>query len=119
MAQLGLSDSVRLRAAFCFSTDIYMRCLTTRVVPAQNIHSSAVLRETLSLMAPLFGMIGQWFAALPPGQRHLLAGIEVGWEAGIGANAYYYPKGNQYEEKYPKNSSHDPTSGLNASKGMT
>ena len=48
----------------------------------------------------------------------LLAGVKIGWEAGIGYNAYYYPHGNAIYQQYPTTSSHDPTNGLNETAGI-
>ncbi len=45
--------------------------------------------------------------------------MKLGWEAGIGYNAFYYPDGNSYLERWPKDPSHDPTYGLKLGEGLS
>lgn len=86
-----------------------------RVIPAQNIHSPAVLEATRQAFAVVIPIIARWYNALPPADRWLFAGIKVGWEACIGWNAFYYPDGNAIYEAHPHNESFDPVTGLNKS----
>ena len=79
-----------------------------RVIPQQNIHSAAVLASTRTALRRLVTPIVSWYRTLDPADRWLLAGVKVGWEASIGWNAYYWPKGNSYLARYPHDPSHDP-----------
>lgn len=89
-----------------------------RVRPAPNIASPVVLREHVTRLRPLAEAVSEWYQGLPPEERYLLGGVKVGWEAGIGYNAFHYPNGNQYIEKWPNDPSHDPKTGLDLKKGL-
>ncbi|MBL7646752.1 MAG: hypothetical protein JNK74_11235 [Candidatus Hydrogenedentes bacterium] len=90
-----------------------------RVAPAQNIMSPKVLNATLEPMKTLLGIVEEWRRALPPARAHLFGGVKLGWEASIGYNAFYYPDGNQFAEKWPAEETHDPVYGLDATKGLS
>eukprot|EP00048_Salpingoeca_helianthica_P020833 m.8780 g.8780 ORF g.8780 m.8780 type:complete len:418 (-) comp5287_c0_seq2:28-1281(-) len=85
-----------------------------RVAPGQNIHSPAVRAATTAGALPLFSTIAAWSR-----REELLAGVVVGWETGIGVNAYYYPDGNSFEERYPDDASHDPNHPFRPEDGIT
>lgn len=90
-----------------------------RVAPAQNLASRRVMEEHLKPLRVLAPIIANWARSLPPSQRWLFAGLKLGSEAGIGYNAYHYPDGNSYLERWPGDSSHDPTNSLVMSKGLS
>ena len=50
--------------------------------------------------------------------QELLVSVKLGEEVDIGANFYYYPNGNEIVKQYPKDTSHDPKSGPDWSKGI-
>ena len=56
-------------------------------------HHAVPDKQQLRTVIPV---IVRWYDALPAGDKYLLAGIKVGWEASIGWNAYYYPGGNAF-----------------------
>ncbi|HIJ66266.1 MAG TPA: hypothetical protein HPP77_09990 [Candidatus Hydrogenedentes bacterium] len=89
-----------------------------RVAPAPNIASPEVAQEHLKALRPLAAIVAEWARALPAERAWLFGGIKVGWEAGIGYNAFYYPDGNRYLEQWPADPSHDPQTGLQADKGF-
>lgn len=88
-----------------------------RVAPSQNIHSKRVWDALTPRLNAVARRIARWQAALPA-DSVLFAGAKMGWESGIGYNAYYYPTGNSYQSRWPHNSSHDPKYSLNSSKGL-
>lgn len=90
-----------------------------RVAPAQNIMSPRVLEATLGPTRALLAIVEVWRAGLPPERAYLFGGVKLGWEAGIGYNAFYYPDGNRYAEQWPDEEGHDPVFGLDASKGLS
>jgi hypothetical protein len=77
-----------------------------RVSPQQNFHSPPVMAAYKQQLRTVIPVIVRWYDALPAGDKYLLAGIKVGWEASIGWNAYYYPGGNAFASA--KNHSSDP-----------
>lgn len=81
-----------------------------RVAPQPNLMSPVyrkACREKIRMLVPI---IMGWYRALPATQKDLFVGIKVGHESSIGANAWYYPNGNNL---LGKPSSEDPTTGLN------
>eukprot|EP00948_MAST-09A_sp_MAST-9A-sp1_P004282 g4282.t1 len=86
-----------------------------RVSPMMNLHSPALLNLTKNRLRIVGQMINDWAEKLTPKKKHLFGGIKVGWESGIGMNAFYYPNGNKIATKWPHDSSHDPTYGLHCS----
>ncbi len=90
-----------------------------RVAPAPNLASSKVVAAHLEGLRALAPIIVAWQRQLPPARRWLFGGVKLGWEAGIGYNAYHYPDGNRYYEQWPHDSSHDPTHSLAATKGLS
>ena len=90
-----------------------------RVAPAPNLASPRVLAAHLEALRALVPIIVQWERHLPASRRWLFGGVKLGWEAGIGYNAYYYPDGNRCYEQWPQDSSHDPTTSLNAAAGLS
>jgi hypothetical protein len=89
-----------------------------RVRPAPNLASPKFLEANTSALEVLVFQIVAWYQALPPEKKHLFAGLKVGWEAGIGYNAYYYPDGNAFLERWPDNDANDPPNGLDAKAGL-
>ncbi len=62
-----------------------------RVEPQPNIASAAVIKANTDALGELVPIIYDWYTQLPEEKKHLLAGVKVGWETGIGA-ATFYPK---------------------------
>lgn len=86
-----------------------------RVLPQPNLASPAFLAaqdEALELLIPI---IVEWYKKLPASKKYLLGGVVLGWEVSPYVQAYYYPDGNSYFEKYPDTSNHDPQSGISYS----
>ena len=107
-----------------------------RISPQQNFHSPAVMAAYKRQLRSVIPTVVKWYNALPDGRsqattvslvlrssqaillnhaqnlllvtgdKYLLAGIKVGWEASIGWNAYYYPGGNAFVSN--TNHSQDP-----------
>jgi hypothetical protein len=90
-----------------------------RVAPAPNLASPKVLGEQLAALRVLVPILQEWRNRLPESRRWLFGGLKLGWEAGIGDNAYYYPEGNRYLEQWPNDSSHDPNWRLDRAKGLS
>jgi len=90
-----------------------------RVAPAPNLASPTVVAAHLQGLRALLPIIAEWQRHLPPERKWLFGGVKLGWEAGIGYNAYYYPDGNHYYEQWPHDSSHDPTISLVPAKGLS
>jgi len=85
-----------------------------RVSPAPNLMAPVfrnALHRSYDVIVP---KVVSWWQDLPHNKKNLFVGFKVGWESGIGINAWYYPNGNYYKETYPNDPSHDPTSGINA-----
>jgi hypothetical protein len=81
-----------------------------RVLPPPNLLSPRYRQACHEQMSILIPIILDWHKALGKSQKHLLIGINVGWESSIGINAYYYPNGNDLLNK-PE--SLDPRGGIN------
>ncbi|HRZ35031.1 MAG TPA: sulfatase-like hydrolase/transferase [Candidatus Paceibacterota bacterium] len=82
-----------------------------RMLPPPNLMSPryrAACHEKMRLLVPI---ILDWWKALPADQRHLLAGVKVGWESSIGVNNFYYPNGNDLLDKP---ADEDPRHGIKA-----
>ena len=90
-----------------------------RVAPAPNIASPAVVAADLQGLHALVPIIVEWRRRLPAARKWLSGGVKLGWEAGIGYNAFYYPDGNRYYEQWPQDAAHDPTNGLMLAKGLS
>ncbi len=90
-----------------------------RVAPAPNIASPRVMAAHLEGLRALVPIIVEWQRHLPLGRKWLFGGVKLGWEASIGYNAYYYPNGNCYYERWPRDSSHDPTNSLVLTQGLS
>jgi hypothetical protein len=90
-----------------------------RVKPAQNISSPKLRDELRSRFAVIVPVIAHWYRQLPRDKRYLFGGLKVGWEAGIGYNAFYYPDGNSVLDHWPNDASHDPQSGLHLDQGLS
>jgi hypothetical protein len=90
-----------------------------RVAPAPNIASPTVVAAHLEGLRALVPIIVEWQRRLPPERQWLFGGVKLGWEAGIGYNACYYPDGNRYYEQWPHDPSHDPTTSLLLANGLS
>ena len=89
-----------------------------RVAPAQNLLSPRVLAETKAAMRPLLERVKVWEISLGESEKVLYGGLKIGWETGLGYNAFYYPRGNFYHETWPDDPSHDPTTGIDLERGL-
>ena len=74
-----------------------------RVAPPPNLMSPAFRQAGREGMDELMPIIMDWWKGLPANKKHLFVGINVGWEASIGLNAYYYPNGNDLIDQPPEN----------------
>ncbi|MBE7487629.1 MAG: hypothetical protein KJ050_14430 [Candidatus Omnitrophica bacterium] len=90
-----------------------------RVSPAPNLASPQFLEENRKTLSLLLPVIRDWSVSLPAEKQHLFAGLKVGWETSIGYNAYFYPDGNSFFERWPDFDTQDPHTGLAASKGLS
>lgn len=90
-----------------------------RLTPPPNFGSAEYILEKQKKLIPLLNIIVGWYNSLLPDQKYLLAGVVLDGELSIGINGYYYPNGNYYLENYPSDASHDPTYGLDFSKGSS
>jgi hypothetical protein len=90
-----------------------------RVAPAPNLASPAVRAAHLEALRALVPLIQEWRSRLPESRRWLFGGLKLGWEAGIGCNAYYYPDGNRYYEQWPHDASHDPHTNIANAPGLS
>lgn len=90
-----------------------------RVAPAQNIASPKVIEATHAPMRRVIPIVASWYTGLPEDKKRLCIGVKLGWEAGIGYNAYHYPGGNTFLERWPADASHDPRTGLDLQKGLS
>lgn len=88
-----------------------------RVAPAPNLASPRVVEEHLNGLRALVPVVVDWQRRLPPERRWLCGGVKLGWEAGIGYNAFHYVDGNRYLEQWPHDASHDPQQGLDKPNG--
>ena len=80
-----------------------------RILPPPNLFSPKYRKACHDKMALMLPIILNWWQSLPPDQKDLLIGINVGWESSIGVNAWYYPGGN---EMLGQPASKDPQTGL-------
>lgn len=76
--------------------------------PHPNFASPAFRAWSASTVGPLASRIAQWYTALDPSKRYLLAYVRCTQELWMGTNYYYYPNGNSLIPLDPKN---DPTDG--------
>ena len=83
-----------------------------RVLPPPNLASPRFRRASRTELLRLVGVLRDWARALPASEKYLFPGVEIGWEASLGVNAYYYPSGNALRELFPDDTSHDPRGGL-------
>ncbi|HEO71390.1 MAG TPA: hypothetical protein ENN80_09010 [Candidatus Hydrogenedentes bacterium] len=90
-----------------------------RVHPQPNLASPAVIAAHVEPLKALAPIVAAWYRGLPAERRYLLGGVKVGHEAGIGYNAFYYPDGNTYLERWPDDTSHDPRHGLDLKAGLS
>lgn len=76
--------------------------------PHPNLGSLPVLGAYVAAARPFLARVSAWYAALPPGQRYLLAGVKLSEEVNVGPNFYFYPGGNALVGRPPHE---DPTGG--------
>ncbi len=81
-----------------------------RILPPPNLFSPRYRKVCHKKMAMILPIIRDWWQSLPPDEKNLLVGINVGWESSIGVNAWYYPNGN---DLLSRPASEDPQTGLN------
>ena len=93
--------------------------INSAVAPAPNIASPRVVAAHLEGLRALAPIMAEWQRRLPASRKWLFGGVKLGWEAGIGYNAYYYPDGNRCYEQWPRDASHDPTNGLVLARGLS
>ncbi len=79
-----------------------------RIKPAQNLFARRVMAEVFARLKLLVPVLAEWYKSLPADQKWLFRGVKLGSEACIGGNAFYYPGGNSYLERWPDDASHDP-----------
>jgi len=79
-----------------------------RVLPPPNLASPEYRRATHEAMERLVPIILEWYEDLPANKKKLFAGLNVGWESGIGTSSYYFPNGN---ERAGKSAELDPPGG--------
>lgn len=87
-----------------------------RVLPQPNLGSQRFRQVCKPKLMSLAKILRQWGDGLPSDRQYLFPGVKIGWEASVGINAYYYPGGNSYLERYPNDSSHDPKEGMDMAK---
>ena len=85
--------------------------------PRRTSPARAWSRRIWQGLRALVPIIVEWQRRLPPSRQWLFGGVKLGWEAGIGYNAYHYPDGNRYYEQWPHDSSHDPTNSPGSRQG--
>lgn len=90
-----------------------------RVAPAPNLASPQFLEANTNALKQILPVVVNWYNGLPADKKYLFAGLKLGWEASIGYNAYFYPDGNRFFEQWPNIDIHDPTTGLDHSKGLS
>jgi hypothetical protein len=81
-----------------------------RVAPPPNLMSPRYRSACRQKMEVLVPIIVEWYRNLPPSEKDLFIGINVGWESSIGVNAWYYPDGNRLLRRP---AAEDPQTGLN------
>lgn len=86
-----------------------------RVPPHPNLAAPAFLAAQDACLRVLVPMVVDWYRRLPVARRYLLGGVVLGWEVSTYTNAYYYPNGNAYLQRWPDTTVHDPTGGVAAS----
>lgn len=87
-----------------------------RVLPPPNLLAPRFRAADGAGLLRLARLIKAWADHLPTGRRYLFPGVRAGSEVSIGVNAYHYPGGNTYQERWPTDPSHDPTTGLDKKK---
>lgn len=80
-----------------------------RVLPQPNLMSPAYLDACRAEMRRVVPIIVEWWKNLPEEKKDLLIAVKVGHESSIGANAWYYPNGNDLLDKPAED---DPKTGL-------
>jgi hypothetical protein len=80
-----------------------------RLPPMPNLMSPDFRKELKVAFITLGSIVKQWYNALPEDEKWLLIGFRSTDEVAIGVNNWYYPNGNSYLDKDPKD---DPQTGL-------
>ena len=86
--------------------------------PQPNLASPALLKRTGAVLTSAIGAIRSWHDAATPAARKLLVGVKLGEEVDVGVNFYFYPGGNEIMRRHPHNTSSDPATGPDWSKGL-
>ena len=81
-----------------------------RLRPMANLFSPAYQAAVKERMDALITIVTSWYESLPAAKKHLLIGVKITGELGVGVNNWYYTNGN---DLYNKSASNDPTSGIN------
>lgn len=81
-----------------------------RLKPMANLFSPAYQAAVKERMDAMISIVENWYNNLPAIKKHLLIGIKITGELGVGVNNWYYTNGN---DLYGKSESNDPTSGIN------
>ena len=81
-----------------------------RLRPMANLFSPAYQAAVKERMTALISIVTNWYEGLPSTKKHLLIGVKITGELGVGVNNWYYTGGN---DLYGLNASNDPRSGIN------
>lgn len=82
-----------------------------RLKPMANLFAPAYQEAVKTRMEAMIGVVEQWYNNLPETKKHLLIGIKITGELGVGVNNWYYTGGN---DLYGKSADNDPRSGINS-----
>lgn len=80
-----------------------------RLPPMPNLMSPAFRKELGIAFNELGSIVKEWYEKLPENEKWLLIGFRTTDEVAIGINNWYYPNGNSFLDKDPKD---DPQTGL-------
>ena len=81
-----------------------------RLRPMANLFSPAYQAAVKERMDALISIVANWYEGLPATKKHLLIGVKITGELGVGVNNWHYTGGN---DLYGKSDSNDPRSGIN------
>ena len=81
-----------------------------RLKPMANLFAPAYQTAVKERMDALMSIVANWYESLPATKKHLLIGVKITGELGVGVNNWYYTNGN---DLYGKSEQNDPRSGIN------
>jgi len=84
-----------------------------RLKPMANLFSPEYQAAVEQRLNRYLKIVKDWYDALPNNKKYLLVGVKVVGELALGVNNWYYTNGNYYQETWPNDTSHDPTTGIN------